>query len=161
MWLPSTLPLYSFSQTAWKAEVISNSVWWVLDGQSVRWLHYTGGETISLKHPCKDAPLSKHPVTFFIGVTGDDSLQAFQKPSLGMIGSRVVIWHVPMLHVCRWTINFRSEAQEDVLVVLPRMTCATLKHLSILAICESELGDTTSALALIVVPSLLKYHSRA
>ena len=30
-----------------------------------------------------------------------------------------------------------------------------------LAICENELGDTKSALVLIAVPSLLKYHSRA
>lgn len=41
------------------------------------------------------------------------------------------------------------------------MTCATLKHLSMLAIDERELGDTKSGLALIAVPSLLKYHSRA
>lgn len=44
--------------------------------------------------------------------------------------------------------------------VLPRMTLATSEHLSMLAIGESELGDTNNDLALITVPSLLKYHSR-
>jgi hypothetical protein len=45
-------------------------------------------------------------------------------------------------------------------VVLPWMIDVTLKHLSILGIAE-KLGDIMSGLALIAVPSLLKYHSRA
>ena len=45
-------------------------------------------------------------------------------------------------------------------VVLPRTIDATLKHLSMLGIGEN-LGETMSGLALIVVPSLLKYHSGA
>ena len=42
---------------------------------------------------------------------------------------------------------------------LPRMTDVTMKHLSMLAIGEDELGDSKSGLALIAVPSLLEYHS--
>jgi hypothetical protein len=45
-------------------------------------------------------------------------------------------------------------------VVLPQMTDVILKHLSMLGIGE-KLGDTMSDLALIAIPSLLKYHSRA
>ena len=45
-------------------------------------------------------------------------------------------------------------------VLLPRTIDVTLKHLSMLGIGE-KLGDTMSGLALIAVPSMLKYHSRA
>ena len=44
-------------------------------------------------------------------------------------------------------------------MLLPRITDVTMKHLSMLAIGECELGDSKSGLALIAVPSLLKYHS--
>ncbi len=61
-----------------------------------------------------NAPLFEHPATFSVGVTGDGSLQALQKPGLDMIGSRVVIWDVPMLHLCgEQTINFVQRIREE------------------------------------------------
>lgn len=76
-----------------------------------------------------------------------------------MIGSRVIIWYVPMLHICgQQIINIARRRSRD--VVSPRMIDAMLKHLSMLRI-GMKLGDNMSGLALVAAASLLKCHSGA
>lgn len=55
--------------------------------------------------------------------------------------------------------QLRSEDQGGRNIVLRWIIDVTSKHLSILGIAE-KLGDAMRGLALIAVPSLLKYHSR-